>query len=128
MKPPLKFERFHEPLAPIREFYGRLAWSGLTALAIILVSLAMGIAGYHWFAGLRWADALLNASMILGGMGPVDTLHDDASKYFASAYALWCGVAFLTSVGMLLSPVLHRLLHHFHLDPDGSGSDSSGKG
>jgi hypothetical protein len=126
-RPPFAFERFHEPLVPIRVFYGRLVWSGLVALGLILVLLSIGVAGYHWIAGLEWVDALLNASMILGGMGPVDTLHNDASKIFASAYALFSGVTFLSSVGVFLSPALHRLVHHFHLEADSSGSDSSRK-
>jgi hypothetical protein len=124
------FERMTEPLIPRGQFYRRLAVSGAVAAALILVSLTIGIAGYHFIAGLPWIDALLNASMILGGMGPVADFdvfaaaHPEliinltAAKVFASSYALFSGVAFLTSVSVFLSPALHRLLHHFHLPQD----------
>jgi hypothetical protein len=88
-------------------------------LGLIVISLAIGMAGYHWLCGLdSWADCLLNASMILGGMGPVDTLHSDAGKVFASLYALYSGIMLLASVGVMLSPVLHRILHRFHLESE----------
>jgi hypothetical protein len=87
-------------------------------LASILISfsLGLGILGYHFFAGLAWVDALLNASMILTGMGPVDTLKTDGAKFFASAYALFSGVVFITATGILLSPIFHRVLHKFHIE------------
>ena len=81
-------------------------------------SLALGVLGYHLLAGLSWIDALVNASMILTGMGPVDPMHTAAAKIFASIYAIFSGVAFLTSVGVLLAPAAHRILHRFHLDGD----------
>lgn len=124
------FERMGEPLISRGRFYRRLAASGAVAAGLILVSLAIGIAGYHFIAGLPWIDALLNASMILGGMGPVADFdlfaaaHPEliinltAAKIFASSYALFSGVAFLTSVSVFLSPALHRLLHHFHFQTD----------
>ena len=124
------FERMNEPLISRGRFYRRLAVSGAWAAGLILVSLAIGIAGYRFIVGLPWIDALLNASMILGGMGPVTDFDQfaaihreliinlDAAKIFASAYALFSGVAFLTSVSVFLSPALHRLLHHFHLPTD----------
>jgi hypothetical protein len=112
------FEQRHEPLLSSHEFARRFArWVGAAA-AIVLGSLAFGIVGYHYTEGLPWIDSLLNASMILGGMGPVDVLTTDAAKVFASGYALFSGVAFLTSVGVFLAPALHRLLHHFHLQVD----------
>lgn len=99
-----------------RSFYHRFAVAlGLT-LALIGVSLGLGIMGYHWFAGLGWVDALLNASMILTGMGPVNTLNTDGAKFFASVYALFSGVVFITATGILLSPIFHRVLHKFHLE------------
>ena len=85
----------------------------------MLVALWIGVLGYHWLGGLHWLDALVNASMILGGMGPVDPIASVAGKWFASVYALFSGVAFLTSVGMLPRPALHRLLHRFHLEQNG---------
>ena len=82
------------------------------------VSLAVGICGYHFLGGLQWIDSLLNASMILGGMGPVDTIKSNAGKIFASVYALYSGLALIAVVGILLTPVLHRFLHKFHLAKD----------
>lgn len=112
-----EFERRHQPLAPPHVFGKRLARSGAVALAIILFSLAIGTAGYRFLGGLEsWVDCLYNASMILGGMGPVAELRTDAGKLFASAYALYSGVVLLASVGVLLAPALHRVLHHFHLE------------
>jgi hypothetical protein len=110
------FEKRGEKLLPLRRFARRLALSfGLTA-AIVSVSLLAGVLGYHHFAGLSWIDSLLNASMILTGMGPVDPMKDTPSKLFASAYALFSGVIFISSVAIILSPVLHRVVHAFHID------------
>lgn len=111
------FERRHEPLAPPHVYRRRLLRSGLVAAAIILGSLVLGVLGYRYAGGLEsWVDCLYNASMILGGMGPVTELRTDAGKLFASAYALYSGVVLLASVGVFLSPVLHRILHRFHLE------------
>lgn len=79
-------------------------------------SLGLGILGYHVVAGFTWVDSLLNASMILAGMGPVGTLNSDAAKLFASAYALFSGVVFITATGILLAPIFHRVLHRFHIE------------
>ena len=115
----MKYERRHHPLAPVPVFRRRLLSSFSLAGGVLGASLAIGIAGYHWLGGLAWLDALVNASMILGGMGPVDPITRPAGKWFASAYALYSGVALLTSVGIILAPAVHRLLHAFHLDADG---------
>lgn len=118
------FERRHEPLAPPHVYRRRLLRSGLVAAAIILGSLVLGVLGYRYIGGLEsWVDCLYNASMILGGMGPVTELRTDAGKLFASAYALYSGVVLLASVGVFLSPVLHRILHRFHLE---AGEDDRG--
>jgi hypothetical protein len=99
-----------------RKFYHRFLLAlGLSA-GLIGFSLVLGIFGYHFVAGLKWVDALLNAAMILTGMGPVDVLNSDAAKLFASAYALFSGVVFITATGILLSPIFHRVLHRFHLE------------
>jgi len=112
-------ERRHEPLAPPHVFRGRMLRSGGVAAAIILFSLAIGVLGYHTLGGIEnWVDCLYNASMILGGMGPVAELTTDAGKVFASAYALYSGVVLLASVGVLLAPALHRVLHHFHIETE----------
>ena len=77
------------------------------------------MAGYHCFGNLPWVDSFLNASMILTGMGPVDRMETDAGKLFSSFYALFSGVAFLTFVAVLFSPLYHRFMHKFHLDIEG---------
>jgi hypothetical protein len=89
---------------------------GLLALIIVLFSLGIGVVGYRATEGMSWLDALLDASMILGGMGPVSELHTVGGKLFASAYALFSGVAFLATVGILVAPLAHRLFHHLHLE------------
>lgn len=99
-----------------RLFYHRFLVALGLASAVISVSLGLGILGYHWFAGLGWIDALLNASMILTGMGPVNTLNTDGAKLFASAYALFSGVVFITATGILLAPIFHHVLVKFHLE------------
>jgi len=86
------------------------------AVGLVTFSLGIGTLGYHTFGELPWIDALLNAAMILTGMGPVNTMTTAAGKLFAAAYALFSGVAFLTIVGVLLAPLVHRFLHHFHLE------------
>ena len=85
-------------------------------MAAIVFSLAIGVVGYHSIAGLPWIDSLLNASMILGGMGPVDRLHTSAAKLFASFYALFSGLMFIGIATVLLAPFVHRLLHRIHYD------------
>ena len=110
------FEHHSQPLASPSEFVLRMLRYGLVTAGIILFSLGMGMAGYHYFESLSWIDSLLNASMILGGMGPVNPLQTDAGKIFASFYALYSGIILLASVGVLATPVFHRLLHHFHLE------------
>jgi len=112
------FERKSEPIASRAMFVKRLALCFGIALAMIAVALGLGIMGYHWIAGLPWVDALLNASMILGGMGPVDHLATSASKVFASLYAIFSGLVFISVMGVILAPVLHRVMHRFHLDAD----------
>ena len=111
-------ERRREPLLPRRVFVLRVLRSLAMAFGIIGLSLGLGIFGYHFCEGLSWLDALLNASMILTGMGPVNELHTVRGKLFASFYALFSGVVFITSVALLLAPVVHRFLHKFHFDED----------
>jgi hypothetical protein len=110
------FEHKREPLLARRAFYGRFAWSVAATAGIVAFSLLMGSAGYHYLDGFPWIDALLNASMILAGMGPVDPLRSSAAKLFASFYALYSGIAFLTIVAIIMAPLLHRFLHKFHLE------------
>jgi len=77
------------------------------------------MAGYHWLEGQSWIDAYLNATMILGGMGPAAELHTNAGKIFAGTYALFAGLVFVVGVGVVLAPVLHRAMHRFHLEGKG---------
>ena len=110
------FEQKHQSVAPTPVFIRRLVACFGLALLLILGALFLGIAGYHWIAGLGWLDALLNASMILGGMGPVNTLTTSGAKVFASAYALFSRLVFIAVMGVVFSPLLHRMLHKFHID------------
>jgi hypothetical protein len=112
----MKLERRHEPLLPRKAFLTReLRYAG-GALLIVSLSLSIGILGYHEFGHLDWVDSLLNASFILTGMGPVDQLHTVGGKLFASAYAVFSGIAFLSTIGILMTPLAHRFLHRFHLE------------
>jgi hypothetical protein len=88
----------------------------LISTGIILFSLVIGILGYHYLESLSWIDSLLNASMILGGMGPVNGLQTTAGKIFASFYALYSGIILLASVGLWVTPIFHRFIHRFHLE------------
>ena len=113
------FERKHEKLAPVSVFVKRLTASIAVAWALIAVALFIGVSGYHWIAGFGWIDSLLEASMILGGMGPVNQFSAPGAKVFASAYALFSGLMFIGIIGVALSPIVHRMLHKFHLDEKG---------
>ncbi|MFO0934156.1 MAG: hypothetical protein U1E39_15820 [Planctomycetota bacterium] len=110
----MPYEHRDEPLLSSGPFAARLARHVAVASVLVVASLAIGTVGYHHFARLPWVDAFLNASMILTGMGPVDTLHTTDAKLFAAAYALFSGLAFLGAAGTVVSPILHRVLHHFH--------------
>ena len=105
-----------KPLPHKGHFYNKLKKSILTGTAFLLISLGIGVTGYHYFFHISWLDSLVNASMILTGMGPVDKAETDGAKIFSSAYAIYSGVAFLTSVAVVFSPVIHRFLHQFKLD------------
>jgi NhaP-type Na+/H+ or K+/H+ antiporter len=101
-----------------KQFNKRLLKSILLASGLLFFSLFIGVVGYMHYYQLNWIDALLNASMILTGMGPVTVAQTNGAKIFASFYALYSGIAFLTSVAVIFAPVLHRFLHKFHLDLD----------
>jgi hypothetical protein len=91
--------------------------SGATALLpLAAVTLAVGMAIYHWVEGREWSDAFLNSAMLLGGMGPVDRLETTAGKWLAGLYALFAGIVFLVLAGVMLAPVLHHVLHRFHME------------
>jgi len=114
----MAFERRYQPLLPRREFFFRYIRWGTAAATILIGSLTIGVIGYHFLDGIPWIDSLLNASMILGGMGPVDTLKNNPAKLFASVYALYSGLLLISLAGLMLTPLVHRFLHKFHLELD----------
>jgi hypothetical protein len=117
------FEQNHEPMLPLPMFYRRVGRFSLFAALVIGVSWLIGILGYHLLEGMAWIDAILNAAMILGGMGPVNPLKTDVGKLFASFYALFSGVVFLVAASLVFAPLFHRLLHRFHLEAEGDDKD-----
>lgn len=113
-----RLENKNQPLAPRRIFFARVWRNFLLTFGIVVFSLVMGTTGYHYFAKFEWLDALMNASMILTGMGPCDKPTTASGKLFATFYALYSGLAFLTMIAVLIAPVYHRFLHHFHLSTE----------
>jgi hypothetical protein len=110
------FENKRQRVIPPARFVRRIAWSIALSAAIAALALVLGVVGFHYIGGVPWIDALHNASMILGGMGPVAEMKSSAAKLFSSAYALFCGLVFISVMAVTLLPVLHRLLHKFHMD------------
>ena len=110
------YERRKQPLLSRAKFTKRVIRHFALALLVIAVGLGVGVLGYHFLGELNWTDSLLNASMILAGMGPVDTLHSSAAKIFASCYALFSGLAFIGIASVIIAPFAHRVLHRFNLD------------
>lgn len=111
-----KYEHRKQPLATKNIFYKRIALSIFFASMILLFCLSIGILGYHYTAGIEWLDSLHNASMILSGMGPVVNITNTAGKWFSSFYALFSGVVFITNIGLILAPAVHRIMHRLHLE------------
>jgi len=110
------FEHKRQKVLSVPRFIRRLAaWFGL-AMIIVSFALGMGMMGYHHIAGLAWVDALLNAAMILTGMGPVNEMTTLQAKLFATAYALFSGVIFLSAMSIVLAPIVHRIMHRIHFD------------
>ena len=105
-----------KPLPHRSHFYKAFLKNFLVSVVFISFSLGLGMLGYKYFMNITWVDSLLNASMILTGMGPVDKAETDAAKIFASFYAMYSGVAFLTSVAVLFTPIYSRFMHKMHLD------------
>ena len=110
------FEHRSKPLLPRRQFYARMARSATVALLLVALALGIGMIGYRAFEPMSWVDAFVNAAMILSGMGPLSSLQTDAGKIFAGCYALFSGLAFLTSLGIVFAPMFHRFLHKFHVE------------
>lgn len=117
----IMFEHRTDPLLPSRSFYRRVAGFVGIASALVGSALGLGVLGYHYLGGLPWIDALVNASMILGGMGPVDPITSPVGKLFASFYALFSGLLFIGAASLVLAPFVHRVMHRLHIDdgPDG---------
>jgi hypothetical protein len=122
------YESRHQPILPRRDYMRRVGRSALFSTLLVGASLGVGVVGYHLSAGLGWLDSLLNASMILTGMGPVSPLHGVAAKLFASGYALFSGVIFIASAGLIVAPVAHRFLHRFHLESRDQQDGPAGAG
>jgi hypothetical protein len=114
-----KLESKRQPLLSRRAFARRVALSFGAASVLIAVSLIGGMIGYHELEGMAWIDAFANASMILSGMGPLDPPKTWGGKLFAGSYALYSGLAVILAAGILFTPVIHRMLHQFHLETEG---------
>ena len=114
------YERRRHPPLPRAAFAWRLARHAAVAVLLMGLSLGIGMAGYSYYESLQWRDAFLNAAMMLGGMGPVHMPATPAGKVFAGLYALYAGLIFLVMAGVLLAPVMHRVLHRFHWEEKGS--------
>ena len=112
-------ESKHEPLAPVNVFRRRIIKSTLLGTGVLVFCLLLGIFGYHYTAGISWLDSLHNASMILSGMGPVVNIDTVSGKLFSSFYALFSGVIFITNIGVILAPAIHRFFHRLHVPPSG---------
>jgi len=112
------FEHRTKPLLPRKVYYRRLAHHAALGVMVIVISLGLGMAGYHAFEKMPWIDAFVNAAMILSGMGPVATLQTDGGKTFAGCYALFSGIAFISIMAIIFAPVIHRFLHKFHLEDE----------
>jgi len=110
------YERHNQPLIPSRAFFRRVATHALLAFGLLTLSLGIGVLGYRAFEGFSWLDSLLNASMLLGGMGEIYPLQTVGGKIFASFYSLFSGIGFLVVAGVLVAPVAHRILHRMHLE------------
>ena len=113
------YENKKQKLVSRKKFRSRIMFAVYIDVILLSVSLFIGVMGYHYFNNLSYVDAFMNASMILGGMGPVDPLINNSAKIFAGFYALYSGIAFLTSFAILITPVYHRFLHKFHLEEKG---------
>lgn len=113
-QPVSTLEHHSQPLLPLQHFIARMARSSAISALLITSSLAIGMLGYHYLENLSWTDAFLNASMLLGGMGPVNPPVTTPGKLFAGCYALYCGLIVIVTAGVLLTPVAHRVLHRFH--------------
>jgi hypothetical protein len=113
------FEHISKPVLPRPQFISRQMRAILLGLGLIVLSLAIGMAGYMWFfPKLDWADAFVNAAMILSGMGPIAIPESTAAKVFSGCYAIYSGLMLVMSAGVVFAPLVHRFLHKLHADED----------
>lgn len=112
------YEHRKKPLLSRKLFYRRVFLHASASILAIAIALGIGVFGYHFLGKLDWVDSILNAAMILGGMGPVNGLDSESAKLFASAYALFSGLFFIGIAALLLAPFAHRLLHRLHMDDE----------
>jgi hypothetical protein len=112
------YEHKAHPLIARARFVKRVLIHAAAALLLLSLSLILGMAGYGYYEHLPWRDAFLNSAMLMGGMGPVDAPRTDGGKLFAGLYALYAGLVFLVASGLILAPVVHRLMHRFHWQQD----------
>ncbi|MGL5891532.1 MAG: hypothetical protein ACRC3B_16700 [Bacteroidia bacterium] len=110
------YEHKRQPLAPRNVYYQRIYRNLILSGLFLIICLGLGVLGYHFFCNLPWIDALHNASMILSGMGPVAEIHSNGGKIFSSVYAIFSGIAFITNIGVLLAPAIHRFFHKLHVE------------
>jgi hypothetical protein len=113
------YEHKKQKLAPMSTFYQRVLKNIMLAFLILGICLLIGIFGYHYTAEANWLDSIHNASMILSGMGPVIEISTSSGKIFSSFYALFSGIVFITNIGIILAPALHRMYHRLHLEEEG---------
>jgi hypothetical protein len=109
------YEAKHQPLLPRASFYKRVALHVFVAVSLLVISLCIGMIGYAVTEGMSWIDAFLNTAMLLGGMGPVNPPACFGGKLFAGLFALYAGLVFVICAALVLTPIVHRVLHHFHV-------------
>ena len=114
------YEIHRQPPLTRPQFLRRMLWHFLLVLCLVVVSLAIGMAGYMYYEHLAWRDAFLNSAMLLGGMGPVESPQTPGGKVFAGLYALYAGLVFIIAAGVLFAPALHRIMHKYHWQQDKS--------
>ena len=112
------YEHHSHPLLSRHQFVWRMVLHGLGGLGLLAFSLALGMLGYWYYEGLAWRDGFLNSAMLIGGMGPVNPPQTNGGKIFAGMYALYAGLVFIVGAGIVLAPVVHRVMHKFHLDEE----------
>jgi hypothetical protein len=120
---PLRLERRDQAVAPRRVFARRMLLAASLWLAMTLLWLGIGMLGYGLTEGMSPIDAFLNASMILSGMGPVDVLKTSGGKLFAGVYAILSGLLIVVAAGFVLAPIMHRVLHAFHVEQERDDDD-----